>query len=263
MMRMMRMLPVPADLRPWVEAAVCVHTPPQLACSRFPALAGGMLVLRLQGAVRRGDGSPVPAAALLGAGTQPQAYGHTGAVHAVGLVLRPQAVPVLARTDGVHLVGQAHDLRALLGAGWQPLHDAVLDAGNDDVRLALLFDWVRRRVDDRRALDRRLQLQRLLHDACQPPAAASGSRRQLQRRCLHELGLPPKPLQTLLRLRAALHDGLAGHADGAELALRHGYYDQSHLARDLRRLAGAPLKQLRQGLAQPLSEHWALAAGRP
>ena len=58
----------------------------------------------------------------------------------------------------------------------------------------------------------------------------------------------------------ALHG--AAHAGGADLALQAGYYDQSHLARDLRRLAGQPLGTLVQHARQGSgTAHWPLAVG--
>ena len=71
----------------------------------------------------------------------------------------------------------------------------------------------------------------------------------------------PKQLQALHRLKAALHDGLRHPVPGAELALRHGFYDQSHLGRDLRHLAGASLGRLQAGLRDTTGPLWALAAG--
>ncbi|MEU0433423.1 helix-turn-helix transcriptional regulator [Streptomyces sp. NPDC006290] len=67
--------------------------------------------------------------------------------------------------------------------------------------------------------------------------------RQLHRRSLAAFGYGPKTLARVLRLQRAL--GLA--RDGvpfAETALRAGFADQAHLARDVRELAGATLGEL-------------------
>lgn len=64
--------------------------------------------------------------------------------------------------------------------------------------------------------------------------------RQLHRRCLAAVGYGPKTLQRVLRFRHAL--GLArGGAPFADLAITAGYADQSHLANEVRALAGVPL----------------------
>jgi AraC-like DNA-binding protein len=71
--------------------------------------------------------------------------------------------------------------------------------------------------------------------------------RQLRRACCKHSGLAPKQLARILRFRHAvtrLQQGLAD--DGAGLALDCGYYDQAHMIRDFRELAGtSPAKFLR------------------
>ncbi|MGP4008322.1 helix-turn-helix domain-containing protein [Streptomyces sp. 4N124] len=67
--------------------------------------------------------------------------------------------------------------------------------------------------------------------------------RQLHRRCLTAFGYGPKTLARVLRLQRALalaRDGLPL----AETAVRAGFADQAHLARDVRELAGMPLTEL-------------------
>ncbi|MFI2299486.1 helix-turn-helix domain-containing protein [Actinacidiphila glaucinigra] len=69
------------------------------------------------------------------------------------------------------------------------------------------------------------------------------SERQLHRRCLDAFGYGPKTLARILRLQRALELARNGHAF-AEVAVRAGYADQAHLARDVRALAGVPLGEL-------------------
>ncbi|MFE9810254.1 helix-turn-helix domain-containing protein [Streptomyces sp. NPDC005227] len=67
--------------------------------------------------------------------------------------------------------------------------------------------------------------------------------RQLHRRSLAAFGYGPKTLARVLRLQRALalaRDGVPF----AETALRAGFADQAHLARDVRELAGATLGEL-------------------
>ncbi|MBM0228406.1 MULTISPECIES: AraC family transcriptional regulator [Micromonospora] len=72
------------------------------------------------------------------------------------------------------------------------------------------------------------------------------SRRHLATVFRREVGLPPKTTARLLRFAAA-HAALTGDrqagegvaAGAAELAVRHGYCDQSHLIREFREFAGA------------------------
>ena len=150
-----RFVPAPPDLQPWVEAGVVVDCPAELAQSQFPAMVASMLVVRLAGQVMC-QGAQVPQAAWMSASTRATVYEHQGRVHAVGLVLRPEAA-------------------AALFAGARGAVNAVY------------------------------------------------------------------PM--------------------AELAVDQGYYDQSHMGRDVRRLAGQPLQALVQDTQTPLSTHWPLQIG--
>jgi AraC-like DNA-binding protein len=90
---------------------------------------------------------------------------------------------------------------------------------------------------------------RLLRDA-RHPAPVRGladelgmSERQLLRRCTTAFGYGPKMLHRVLRFQAALARARAGH-DLARVAHECGYADQSHLAGDVRDLAGTSLTTL-------------------
>ncbi len=77
--------------------------------------------------------------------------------------------------------------------------------------------------------------------------AAGLGNRQLRRACLRHSGLGPKQLSRILRFRHTsklLRDGVENLAG---LALDCGYYDQAHMIREFRLLAGtSPLRYLRQ-----------------
>ncbi|HEY8770329.1 MAG TPA: helix-turn-helix domain-containing protein [Thermoleophilaceae bacterium] len=86
-----------------------------------------------------------------------------------------------------------------------------------------------------RLLDPRQRVDRLADDL-------GLSERQLRRRCRASVGYGPKTLQRLLRLRVFIR---AGEAELARAALAAGFSDQSHLARECRRLPGLPPTALR------------------
>ncbi|MFC1403118.1 MULTISPECIES: helix-turn-helix domain-containing protein [Streptacidiphilus] len=69
------------------------------------------------------------------------------------------------------------------------------------------------------------------------------SERQLRRRCLEVFGYGPKVLDRVLRLDRALAAARGG-APFALVAADVGYADQPHLAREVRALAGVPLREL-------------------
>ena len=260
----MRWLAPPHDLRAWTDGGVVVQAPPTLAASSFPAMVGSMLVLRLAGAVHRVGVGPLPVAALIGPSTRPSQYLHQGAVSAVGLLIRPEALPAVLDAPGGSLVNRQRALADLGSPGWAALEAAVRAVPDDTARLALLFNGLRSAVAGPDQAQRRALLQRLAQALQGPLDAAcrdlATSRRQLERLCRAHFGMAPKQFQTIARLQQALHG--AAHTGGADLALQAGYYDQSHLARDLRRLAGQPLGRLVQGARRGAgSAHWPLAVG--
>ncbi len=77
--------------------------------------------------------------------------------------------------------------------------------------------------------------------------SAGVSERQMRRSCCRHSGLAPKQLARILRFRHASSLVRQGVNDFAGLALDCGYYDQAHLIRDFRALAGvSPVRYLRQ-----------------
>lgn len=67
--------------------------------------------------------------------------------------------------------------------------------------------------------------------------------RQLHRRCLAAFGYGPKALTGVLRMQRALELARAG-CPLVEVATTAGYADQAHLSRDVRRLAGATVREV-------------------
>ena len=61
-----------------------------------------------------------------------------------------------------------------------------------------------------------------------------------------QVGIPPKLLARLLRFQQAIRAARSGAAiDWAELALAHGYFDQAHLVRDVKRFTGLTPTEVR------------------
>jgi AraC-like DNA-binding protein len=75
-------------------------------------------------------------------------------------------------------------------------------------------------------------------------AAACGlSPRQLQRRCRSAFGYGPKTLVRVLRMQRAVGLARGGQAL-ADVSAAAGYADQAHLSRDVKALAGVPMRTL-------------------
>jgi AraC-like DNA-binding protein len=83
-------------------------------------------------------------------------------------------------------------------------------------------------------------------------AAASGlSERQLRRRFVAAVGVTPKELARVRRLRASLLDALTRReARWGDVAAAGGYADQAHLVREYRRLCGLSPEAFRDHLGQ-------------
>ena len=147
--------------------------------------------------------------------------------------------------------------------------EALDQAADAAGRLSALADSVRRALARQARGDDLAQAQRLCTQVGRLGAQAGDGlglgQRQLERRCQALIGMTPRTFQRLVRLNAALslalHDPGGFSGAGAALALEAGYCDQSHLGRDLRRLAGAPLGALLAS-ARPDGPGWALASHR-
>ena len=262
---MQRLVPVPPDLQPWLMAAVVVDAPAALAHSHFPAMVSSMLVVRLAGQVVC-RGAPVPPAAWMSASTTATVYEHSGPVQAVGLVLQPEAAAALF-ASACGLVNTLRPLAELVGPGWADVEHAVRAAADDGARLQVLCDFIRQWVAPPAPCEARRQQALALLQAASDNATGACQRlglsqRQFERRFVAHWGMAPKQFQVIARLNSTLGNALATPGGTVvDLAADQGYYDQSHMARDVRRLAGHPLQALVQGTRSPLTAHWPLQIG--
>jgi AraC-like DNA-binding protein len=261
---MLQVFAPPADAHAWLEAGVVAHLPAGLSHSCFPAVPHAMLTLQL--APQRG---PVLFHTL---STQPSSHAHTGPVHTLGWLVRPAAAACLLGASTGVLVNQALPWADLAGqAEAQRLDEALATAGHPGACLAALAASLQRslqralrarqRPRDEQALRLCTQVGRL---GAQAAVELGLGMRQLERRCQAWLGVSPKQFQRLTRLHRTLSWALGSSGaamPGAELALHMGYCDQSHLGRELRELAGAPLQTLR-AQARADGPWWPLASRR-
>jgi AraC-like DNA-binding protein len=185
----------------------------------------------------------------------------------VGVMTRPHVVPL---TAGISLLGvRFHPgmAGACLPCDVQELNDRFVpiqsvcgSAANGLVRLFCGHSSVDRRIaaiEDRlTCLPTITQVQRAIGElvvrkgqfSVDDFAAVAGiSERQLRRTCLKHSGLAPKQLARILRFRHAIARLRHGESDMADVAFNCGYYDQAHMIRDFRDLAGiSPVRYLRQ-----------------
>lgn len=263
-------VPAPADLLSWTSGAVVARLPVTLTHSHFPASVDGMVVLRTQGQVMRsGRESLLPELALIGPLTRPVTFVHAGAVCTYGLLLAPHTVSFLSGRFNKDTAGQDLDLRALRPQDADDLYRNWKQASGDEHRCNLLFDWLRNLIRNERNSANRwanlagfpLMLMKGNAMACKELGVG---RRQLERLSRQFLGMSPHQVRTLMRALAILSGAMAAKSlpKGADLALIHGYWDQSHLSRDLKKLVGMPLGRTWTASHSFEDGEWPLNVGR-
>jgi AraC-like DNA-binding protein len=203
----------------------------------------------------------------------PEATVHVGLVFGLGsapprlLISGPQRrlwrVPFPA-DEAIAVALSPGGARELLGVPLQPLTDHILDAQElwgDSARRALeqsssarstrqrlsfLFQLLqarRQRAPDRFSAQLSSRLLRPGGVKVSALAAELGySERQLHRKCLEHMGLAPKELSRILRIRTVLRE-LAQPLDWARCASEFGYCDQAHLIHEFREFVGASPKR--------------------
>jgi len=184
-----------------------------------------------------------------GLSTSPVLIVHQGAQHGIQLALTPAGARALLGVPTAALGSWAVDLEDVLGADYRELNDTVVAAPSWPQRFAILDRVLARRLiaDRGVGLDPRLaQAWRMLVSERAHPVRAVAdelgwSRRYLSGRFAAELGLTPKDVARVARFhRSRMLLRAAGPRRIADVAATSGYYDQAHLARDWRDLAGVP-----------------------
>lgn len=261
----------PADLLGWTGGAVAARLPATVECSHFPASVDGMLVFRTQGQVyREGQTTALPELALIGPSAIPMTFTHAGAICTHGLLLAPHTVSFLSGQFNGSISGQDLCLRTLFPAEAARLIEIWSTASDDATRCQMLFGWLRQLIFESHVpratrWSRMAGLAPLLMQGHDAACAELGvGPRQLERLSRRHLGMTPHQAQTILRMRATLRSAMTAvdTLQGAELALSQGFFDQSHMGRDLKRLTGLPLGRAVAASRGGESTEWPLAVGK-
>ncbi|MGW0662113.1 helix-turn-helix domain-containing protein [Streptodolium elevatio] len=169
---------------------------------------------------------------------------HSGTVHGIEVVMLPWAAYAMFGVPMHELTERLVDPTDVAGTMMRRLTD----------RLAEIPDWPSRFTELDRSLLRRVEdgpgpaprilraWDLLVGSAGTMPIAdlsreLDWSERQLERRFREQLGLAPKAAARVLRLQHAMRLLVAGRPP-AEIASRAGFYDQSHLNREIRTATG-------------------------
>jgi AraC-like DNA-binding protein len=191
-------------------------------------------------------------ALLGGLHSRPALITHAGAQSGIQVALRPLGARALLGLPAGELAGLDVPADAVLGAVCAELRDRVRAAATWPERFAVLDEVLLRRVtaDAEVAPGISWAWGRLLREggALRVSALAEGtgwSERHLTSRFRAEIGLTPKAAARVIRFDRARNLLVRRLAAGggyslAGLAADCGYFDQAHLAREFRSLAGCP-----------------------
>lgn len=241
----------PPPLRAWVEALWIVRGADPGRRERVLPNGAIELIVNLGAphAVVRPDGSRDLHRRAWVAGLQegPIVIEATRDTDLLGVRFRPGGLGPFLRAPAGELTGLVVEHDDLFGRDLEPLLEALLAARGDAARLRALEGFLLARVEPDRApptwVGRALDA---FADPEAPPAIGALARelgvshKHLIATFRRTVGTTPRHLARILRLQAAIRAASGARAvDWAALAAACGYYDQSHLIRDFKRLAGA------------------------
>lgn len=184
-------------------------------------------------------------------------YVSPGGQRGIQLDVTPLGAYTLFGVPPARLTNAAAELPDLLGRDGRTLVERLAAAPSWNERFALLDGFLLRRLETGPAPDPEVaRAWRLLNGdvtmtVADLAADVGWSRKHLTNRFREQAGLPPKVMARVLRFQRAV-DLLTGGAALADAASAAGYYDQAHLNREVRALAGCTPTELVGGLL----EHW-------
>lgn len=191
---------------------------------------------------------------LGGLHSAPALISHDGAQSGLQVALRPSGARALLGLPAGELAGLDVPADTVLGGVCAELRARALAAPGWPGRFAILDEILLRRLAGAAGTppEVRFAWRQLLHTGgtarISDLAAETGwSGRHLTSRFRAEIGLTPKAAARVIRFDRARHLLITKAADSgyrlADLAVTCGYFDQAHLAREFRALAGCPPSQ--------------------
>ena len=238
------------------------HFPASPLCGIFWLLEGESRV------VRRGESwvdEPVPRVSFAGPHTMPVISVNPGPVRAFMLGLLPQAFQALTGLNLANWVNRIAPLNEVFDDSWKSMAQRVLEAPDDNSRIHHIESFLEPRWHDLRGLVvSRPERYRYWAEALALKAGTTGvgtSLRQTERRIKQWAGLSLRDLRRLGRaeqsfflVRDSLPQGEAQNVEAspnwAAIALDSGYADQSHLCREVRRVAGMSPAELQRAIEE-------------
>ncbi len=157
-------------------------------------------------------------------------------------------LPGARRLLGVPLAelnGSVVALRDVLGPSADEVTETFATHSTWNARARIVDAVLLRRADDLSGVDRRIEwawrrimTRRGMVSVRGLADEVGWSQRHFIRSFRRQLGLTPHKFARITRFNAVLPDLRGGSSDGASLAARHGYADQSHLIREVHEFTG-------------------------
>jgi AraC-like DNA-binding protein len=245
------------ELRPFVEA-FCIreaHLGSRQAYVPLPARRDCFLEFYLQGRYRvvtvaNGAEHWAPGCVLVGPSTQRREdLKLSGTLQVFSIRFSPTGFHALFGIPARLLRDQAAEAQAVLGPEIRELHEQFAAAGPAQwqtiaeryllKRLRILSVSAESLIAGEAAA--RMRASRGNLGVAEVAARSAVSPRHLERAFQEQIGVSPKMFNKLLRLDHALEQ-VNQRKSWAEIATLCGYFDQSHMARDFRAMAGATPK---------------------
>lgn len=232
--------------------------------NHFPASSMCSISWLVQGEVQLpGAGVVMPRVALGGPQTRPRTSYNPGPVHAFIVLFFPQALHALTGLDMSRHTDRFVPLDTVVDGPWLAFSQQVMDAADDDSRMALVEQFLETRWRAARAAGAAPgSVWGDWVNSLAAQVALSGwgrSARNVERRIKIWAGQPLRALRRFQRAEQAFletREGVqAGVVSWAEAAAQGGYADQAHLSRETRAISGKPPAELARLLREDES-YW-------
>src|SRR5579862_1291348 len=177
---------------------------------------------------------------VVGAMTRYQDYQRPPGGRVTGVRFRPGAWPGHFGIPGHRITDTILPLEDLWGVRARRLRERVGSANSLEQCAALVEHSMHRR-EKATPVERAIRWMEQRHGVVSIDQVAGHcglSPRQFRRLCLDQSGLTPKFLARVLRFRHAVSRLASSKANGADLALDCGYYDQAHFINEFRTFSG-------------------------
>jgi AraC-like DNA-binding protein len=205
--------------------------------------------LLLSGATHPFYNGNLPTLFVYGKITMPSQITANGPSEVTGVVFKPQTLSTLFKLDAAEVTDAPVELTEF---GSADLGERLLDATTQEDRIALLTQFLVRRIDRARADDKPVSRSlRLIHSQIRSIRvphllyALKLSERQFERRFLRAVGVSPHHYIRIMRFQEAVRLMKTRQFDRlSDIAYDLNYADQSHFIKDIKDFSGYTPKSL-------------------